>query len=177
MKKVRFRPRNLAARALREPQFRKQVVRLKTTYSRKGKTRHRIGNDGGHYEARDSKLKKNHESFVFKKRATLAHPLLGVLGLEFIMRLINKTPHPVHILDGMGKVLAAFAIASTPASLTPAMIAGWTGCGRRSDTSSASACFRSATSRQKKSARVSTTWCTISWMLSTTDARRSPASR
>ncbi len=57
MKKVRFRPRNLAARALREPQFRKQVVRIKTTYTRKGKTRHQSNKiiDGGHYWARDSK--------------------------------------------------------------------------------------------------------------------------
>ena len=70
MKGKRIRPRNPAARALREPQFRKQLVRMKTTYSRKGKTRHQISlkSDGGHYEARDSIVKKNHESFVFKTR-------------------------------------------------------------------------------------------------------------
>ena len=44
------RPRNEAARALRDPRFNKRVVaNKKTAYTRKGKaTRHRY-NDGGHY--------------------------------------------------------------------------------------------------------------------------------
>ena len=49
MKKPLLRPRNEAARALRDPRFGKRVVADKKAYVRKGKvTRHRL-NDGGHY--------------------------------------------------------------------------------------------------------------------------------
>ena len=53
MKKRAVVRRNPVARALREPQYRMQVVRQKITYTRKGKNRHRLENDGGHYWAHD----------------------------------------------------------------------------------------------------------------------------
>lgn len=49
MKKRVMIRRNPVARTLREPQYRMQVVRQKITYTRKGKNRHRLENDGGHY--------------------------------------------------------------------------------------------------------------------------------
>ncbi len=49
MKKRTLVRRNPVARTLREPQYRAQVVRPKTTYTRKGKNRHQLQSDDGHY--------------------------------------------------------------------------------------------------------------------------------
>ena len=49
MRKPLVRPRNEAARALRDPRFNKRVVAKKTAYPRKGKATRHLCNDGGHY--------------------------------------------------------------------------------------------------------------------------------
>lgn len=59
MKKRTLVRRNPVARTLRQPQYRTQMVRQKTTYTRKGKNRHQLQNDGGHYWARDTSCRLN----------------------------------------------------------------------------------------------------------------------